>query len=73
MKKQLLLLFSLALPLGLLAQPKVIYDEIYAGSWYKTVSNNGRFVVGTNPAYTKAYLVDTKTGETKVISDSPKT
>lgn len=71
MKKQLLLLFSLALPLSLLAQPKVIYDEKYAGSWYSAVSNNGRFVVGANPAFTEAYLVDTKTGETKVISDSP--
>lgn len=70
MKKQLSLLFLMAFALNAFSQPKIIYKDEYAGSWFKKVSNNGRYVVGSNPAYTKAYLVDTKTNEVKIISDS---
>ncbi len=70
MKKSFsLLLFSLIV-LSAFSQPKIIYDDQYAGGWFKAVSNNGRFVVGGNPAYSKAYLVDTKTGEVKTITGS---
>lgn len=70
MKKSLSLLL-LAFSLNAFSQPKAYLfenDDQYTGGWFKQVSNDGRYVAGSNAASSAVFLLDTKTGEIKKIT-----